>query len=126
MILISPVIFKIEPEISYSENKKIVEKLENELNVPTIYWFNSQRNRFLDDILLFSKLNESYIAKDIESTEESVQEILVNKDISKGIIIFINEDQDNNEIISVVKSATNLKTCEHLKKLNACDVYYFK
>ena len=28
--------------------------MQNELNLPTIYWFNSNNNRFLDDILLFS------------------------------------------------------------------------
>ena len=44
----------------YSDKKEIVHKLEEELNVPTIYMFNSENNRFLDDILLFSKINESY------------------------------------------------------------------
>ena len=41
-------------------------------------------------------------------------------------MIFINENQDNDNIINVIKSATNLKTCEYLKRLNACDVYYLK
>ena len=53
-ILIAPFVLKKEPEVMYSDKKEIVQKIENELNVPTIFVFNSQNNRFLDDILLFS------------------------------------------------------------------------
>ncbi|MCF0126784.1 MAG: hypothetical protein HUJ68_13720, partial [Clostridia bacterium] len=92
----------------------------------TLYLFNSKENRFLDDILLFSKLKQSYIAKDIKCTDENIKNILENKDISKGIIIFINEGQNNDELIETVKKATNLNESEYLKRLNACDVYYLK
>lgn len=123
-ILVSPMIYKIEPEVLYSNKKEIVQVLENELNLPTIYFFNSNNNRFLDDILLFSKLDESYIAKDIEVTKENINKILKEKNISDGIIIFINEGQDNENVINIVKEATNLENCKHLERLNACDVYY--
>ena len=101
-------------------------RLENELNVPTIYFFNSHNNRFLDDIYLFSKLENSYIAKNIKYTDENIQKILKGKNLSKGIIILINDGQDKNSIIKIVKEATNLKTCKHLQKLNASDIYYLK
>ncbi len=122
-ILISPIVCKIEPEVMYSDKKEIVHKLEEELNVPTIYIFNSENNRFLDDILLFSKINESYIAKDIEITEDNVKDILKGKDISNGVVVFINEGQNNDEIIDTIKKATGLEESEYLKRLNACDVY---
>ena len=124
IILLSPIVFKIEPEVLFSDKREIVQKLGNELNIPTIYLFNSQNNRFLDDILLFSIIDESYVAKDLEYTEENIQKILQQKDISKGIIIFLNEGQKNDDILEVVKRATNLNNCEYLKRLNACDVYY--
>lgn len=124
VILIMPFIFKIEPEVLYSDRKEIVQKIENELNVPTIYMFNSNNNRFLDDILLFSIIDESYIAKDIEYTQDNIQSILENKDISKGIVIFINEGQDNDLILETIHQAMNFKQCMWLKRLNACDVYY--
>ena len=108
----------------YSDKKEIVQELGNELNVPTIYLFNSQNNRFLDDILLFSILDESYIAKDLDCTEENIQEIFKDKDISKGIVVFINEGQENDELIDTIKQALNLTNSEYLKRLNACDVYY--
>ena len=122
-ILISPIVCKIEPEVMYSDKKEIVHKLEEELNVPTIYIFNSENNRFLDDILLFSKINESYIAKDIEITEDNVKDILKGKDMSNGVVVFINEGQNNDEIIDTIKKATELKESKYLKRLNACDIY---
>ena len=36
MILISPFIFDLEPELLYSDNKEIVQELSEELNLPTI------------------------------------------------------------------------------------------
>lgn len=126
VILKSPTIFKIEPEVMYSDKKEIVQKIENEWNLPTIFMFNSQNNRFLDDILLFSKLNESYIAKDIEPTEENIKKILEDKETSKGIIVFINEGQDNDQVIETIKKATNLEKSSYVKRLNACDVYHIE
>ena len=123
-ILIAPIIFKLEPEVAYSDKKEIVSKLGNELNVPTLYLFNSGHNRFLDDILLFSILDESYVAKDLECTQENIKEILKDKDISKGIVVFINEGQENDPKLEVILKATGLNKWDYLKRLNACDVYY--
>ena len=110
--------------MAYTDKKEIVSKLENELNVPTLYLFNSNNNRFLDDILLFSLLDESYIARDIECTEENIGDILDGKDISRGIVVFINEGQDNDSSLQTIINATSLQNCTWLKRLNACDVYY--
>ncbi len=124
--LITPIIYKIEPEIAYSNKKEIVTKLEGELNLPTIYCFNSNSNRFLDDILLFSILDESYIARDMEYTEKNIEMVFENKDISKGIIVFINEGQENDEILEKLREATGLESWTYLERLNACDLYYLK
>lgn len=126
IILIAPIVFKIEPEVSYTDKKEIVSKLGNELNVPTLYLFNSNNNRFLDDILLFSILDESYVAKDIDCTEENIKNILDSKDISNGIVVFINEGQENDALLQTIINATSLQNCTWLKRLNACDVYYLK
>ena len=126
LILVSPIIFRFEPESMYSDKKEIVTKLGNELNVPTVFFFNSSHNRFLDDILLFATVDNSYIAKDLEYTEQNIQKILDNKDVSNGIVVFINGGQENDSIIEIVKKAMNFSNCEYLKRLNACDVYYLK
>ncbi len=123
-VLISPLIFRIEPETLYSDKKEIVRKLGNELNVPTIFFFNSSNNRFLDDILLFSTVNESYIAKDMDVNENNIKNIFENKDTSNGIVVFINAGQNNDDIIENVKRSFDFNNSEYLKRLNACDVYY--
>ena len=43
--------------------------------------------------------------------------------MSKGVVVFINEGQNNDEIIDTIKKATGLEESEYLKRLNACDVY---
>ena len=132
LILIMPAILNtfvlkkevLEPEVEYSDKRQIVETLSNDLNVPTIYSFNSNNNRFLDDILLFAKINESYIAKDFGWTEENIKKIMEGKNLQNGIVVFINEGQENDEILIKLQQTLHLGKIEYLKRLNACDVYY--
>ena len=126
IILITPIIFKMEPEEEFLDKMDIVKKVQNELNVPTIYMFNSNENRFLDDILLFSKLDNSYIAKDVECTDENINKILNGKDLSNGILVFINGGQNNDEMMEKIKNATGLNEWKWIKGLNACNIYLVK
>ena len=48
---------------------------------------------------------------------------MLNKDISNGIIIFINDVQENENIVNTIKQALNLENTTYLKRLNMCDVY---
>jgi len=119
--------FKIEPEVMYSNKKDIMKKVKGELNgVPALYLFDSNNNRFLDDILLFANIEESYIAKDIECNEEKVKEIMENKDISNGVLIFINDWQDNEKILKIIQKSINLYNVTYLQRMNMCDIYYIK
>lgn len=117
---------KIEPEVLYSNKRYIVEKTKNELNVPTLYLFNSNNNRFLDDILLFSNIDESYIAKDMECTDENIKYIMKDKDLSNGMLVFINEGQENEKLLDTIQKSLELYDKTYLQRLNACDVYYIK
>lgn len=119
--------FKIEPEVMYSNKLNIVKMIKGELkDVPALYLFDSNNNRFLEDILLFTNIEESYIAKDIECNEENITEILANKDISNGVLIFINDWQDNEKLLNIVQKSINLYDVTYLKRLNECDIYYIK
>lgn len=124
MILISPIVFKMEPELLYSDRKEFVQKLSEEINLPTIYFFNTKNGVFIDDILIFSKIDNSYIAKDIEYNQNNINEIVKDQDISKGIIVFINEKEENNNIINQIKKYLNFTESEYLQRLNSCEVYY--
>ena len=124
MVLVAPIIFHLKPELLYDDRKEIVQSISEDLNLPTIYFFNSQSGGFLDDIYMFSILNNSYIAKDIEYTENNIQNIFKNIDISDGILVFVNKGQDNNLIIDTVKKSLNFTNCESLQELTSCKVYY--
>lgn len=124
IILIMPIPFDIEPEVEYSDKKEIVEFVKAHSDLPTIYLFNTDNNRFLDDIYLFSLLNNSYVAKNFDCTQNSISSILDNKNTSNGIIVFINEGYENDDQLDAICMSTNLNNVTHLKRLNACDVYY--
>ncbi len=126
IIIITPFVFKLQPELSYVDRREIVEKLGGELNLPTVYLFNSGKSRFLDDIVLFTLLDESYIAKDIDYTKENLENIFANHDISNGIIVFINEENENDEIVNKVAEYLGFENSELIKGLTSCDVYYLR
>lgn len=115
--------FKIEPEVLYSDKHEITEMIKTNADLPTLYLLNSNNNRFLDDILLFANIKESYIARDIKCNEENIRKIMLDKDTSKGVLIFINDGQNNEDIIETMKYALELENITYLKRLNACDVY---
>lgn len=117
--------FRIEPEVLYSNKHKITEMIEKEYkNLPTLYLFNSNNNRFLDDILLFAKINKSYIAKDIECNSQNIKQIMKDKDTSNGILVFINDGQEKDEKIDIIKETFGFEQTTYLQRLNACDLYY--
>lgn len=117
--------FRIEPEVLYSNKHKITEMIEKEYkNLPTLYLFNSNNNRFLDDILLFAKINKSYIAKDIECNFQNIKQIMKDKDTSHGILVFINDGQEKDEKIDIIKETFGFEQTTYLQRLNACDLYY--
>ena len=127
VLLISPFICKLEPELLYKDKKEIVEKLEAELNLPALYLFETNNSNFLEDMYLFTKLNNSYIAKDIDYTEENIKEILKQKDTSNGIILFVpKSEKEDVQILKTVEKSINSKEAVFLKELNSCKVYYIK
>lgn len=124
IILVAPIPLHLKPELLYNDRKEIVQHINGELNLPTMYVFNSQTGGFLDDIFIFSKINDSFIAKDMDCTSSTIQTIFENKDISKGILVFINDGQNNDTIIDTVKSSLHFTNCDHLQKLSCCQVYH--
>ncbi len=126
LLLLSPIVTGMDPEFVYVQRKNIAQAVEEKSDIPALYTFNSHENRFLDDILLFSKLENSYVAKDADINEEWVREVFEDRDISKGIFLFINEGNDNDSILQTVQSALGFEEIQYVDHLNACDVYLLK
>ncbi len=118
--------FKLEPEVLFSDKRNITEIIKDNSSLPALYFFDSNHNRFLDDILLFTYINESYIVKDFKYSEEKVKNITSQKDTSNGILIFINDGQNNDEILNIIKNTLNLNSTRYLERLNSSDVYLVK
>lgn len=127
IILISPFVLKLKPELLYKDKKEIVEKLEGKLNLPALYLFDTSSSNFLEDMTLFTKIDNSYIAKNIKCSEENIKEILKQKDTTNGIILFLpRSEEDNIQTLQIVEKAAGLEETIFLKELNSCKVYYVK
>lgn len=125
LILVMPLKTNAKVDNLYLQRKEIVSQVTEKYGkIPTIYLFNSSQNRFLDDIYMFTKINESYILEVKDASTEKVQEILQNKDISNGIVVWVNEGFEKKQYLEMIKNSNNFKNCEHIQRMNACDIYY--
>lgn len=125
LILIMPIITKANIGNLYIENKQIVKQVEEKYGkIPNIYLFNSNQNRFLDDIYMFTKIEESYILEIKDANTEKIKEIFKDKNIDKGIVVWVNEGFEKEPYLDIIKNINNFENCEHVKRMNACDIYY--
>lgn len=125
IMLIMPILTHARINNLYIEHKDIVASVENRYyKLPTIYLFNTNQNRFLDDIYLFTKIDESYILDIKYANKEKISEILKGKNITEGILVWVNEGFEKEPYLEMIKNINNFKNCEHLKRMNACDIYY--
>ena len=79
---------------------------------------------FLHDILLFTIIDETYIARDIKCTEDNIQEIFNGKDLSEGIFLLINDRQNDEKIIKTVQEALGFCNSQNLNRLWCSNIYY--
>ncbi len=123
LLTTAPKRLELEPEVVFKNRTRMVKMAEENRTLPALYLFNSNENRFLDDILLFSIFDESYVAKDLECTEENIQSIIRGKDCSKGFFVFINNGQENDALMEIITAATGRPGYSHVYFLNECHVY---
>ena len=127
LILVMPILTQAKINNLYLEHKNIVNEIKEKYSdLPTIYLFNTNQNRFLDDIYLFTKIEESYILDIEKANQENIDKILENKDLDSGILLWVNEGFEKENYIEMIKKNNNrnFENCKHLKRMNACDIYY--
>lgn len=61
--------------------------------------------------------------KDTEITEKSIAEVFNGVGISNGVTVYINEGQNDDEILERTARALGLENTELMFLLNACKVY---
>lgn len=125
-IIISPLLANMHLDFTYTKMNHLADRIEEKHDIPALYIFNENNIRFLDDIYIFTKLDESYIMKYSETTIKNIKDVLKNKDTSNGLIVVTNEGVDVDKIIKEIADAYNYKTVENMQNLNAGMVKYLK
>lgn len=89
-----------------------------------MYIINENNLRFLDDIYLFTEFEDSYIMRSSNASIENIENVMKDKDMSKGIVLVFNEGVDSDSIISQIKVRYNYSKDELMQNLNAGKVVY--
>ena len=128
---VMPVLTGVQPDTMYTERAEVVEWIQKHENVPALYLTQGKGDWvFLNDILLFRELDESYIVKDLQGREEEkqaqIQKILQRRNLSNGLIVVVNDDYDETQMIKMIENATGLQDVEHVARVVTSDVFYIK
>ncbi len=128
---VMPVLTGVQPDTMYTERAEVVEWIQKHENVPALYLTQGKGDWvFLNDILLFRELDESYIVKDLQGREEEkqaqIQKILQRRNLSNGLIVVVNDDYDEMQMIKMIENATGLQDVEHVARVVTSDVFYIK
>lgn len=130
MLLAAPVQLKLgwmRIELLYRDRQAVMSLVEKVPDAPLLYFITSENNRFLDNILPFAQVRESYLALDLlEPTAVEVREILQGKDLGSGLIVFVSGSQNQEQALAAVQAATGLTQVDWIQGINTCDVYYLQ
>ena len=115
LIIYSPLLTRTKLEYTYTKYNRIAKNIK-EKNLPIIYVFNTSKNRFLDDLYLFT-LVDSSIVLDYNNLQE---EVLKNQ--QEDFILICNEGVNEEKIKKILES----KEIIYIQKMNACNIYEVK
>lgn len=100
-------------EFCYSQYNNIAERVE-EKNLPIVYVFNANNNRFLDDIYLFTLSDKSVIINYDDVGTDKFKKLLEEE---KHFLLICNDGVEKE------KFNQNFETEEFMQRLNAADIY---
>ncbi len=115
LIIYSPLLTRTKLEYTYTKYNSIAKNIK-EKNLPIIYVFNTSKNRFLDDLYLFT-LVDSSIVLDYNNLQE---EVLKNQ--QEDFILICNQGVNEEKIKKILES----KEIIYIQKMNACNIYEVK
>ncbi len=129
--VVMPIAGQIEPDVAYRERAEVVARVKDLHDVPALYFTKGNGDWvFLNDILLFREIDESYIVKNLEGNEEQVakriREIVKGIDLSKGLLLVVNDDYDHIKVLKAVENTLDMLDVEHIARVVTSDVYYIK
>lgn len=123
-MLAIPIPLGIEPNVGYSRFKELTQYVEEKKDVPAIFLYNPANERILDDLTLFATIDESYVMHHQEYTKKNFDKVLAGKDLSKGLLVFANYGDGNEQYLKTLREATGLSEQDYIFRTNSADVYY--
>jgi len=111
-------------ELLYNDKTELMQELRQNSEVPTVYFISTENNRFLDNLLPFVTMKQSYLALDLRPTRVEVEQIVRGRDLSRGLYVWISDQYDHEEILGIVEQTTDLREVRHVRGVNTCDIYY--
>lgn len=131
LFIVMPVVTGVQPDTMYAERAEVMAWAEEMDGVPALYLTRGNGDWvFLNDILLFREFGNSYIVKDLQGRDEEkvveLRRILEGQDLSRGLIVVVNDDYDKTQMMQTVGEATGLFDVEHVARMATSDVFYMK
>lgn len=131
LFIVMPVVTGVQPDTMYSERAEVMAWAQEQAGVPALYFTKGEGDWvFLNDLPLFREFGDSYIVKDLQGRDEEkvaeLKRILKGRDLSKGLIVVVNDDYDKIQMMQTVEGATGLTDVEHVARMVTSDVYYIK
>ena len=124
IVIISPIVTKTKLDFTFTKMNHLAERIAEKSDLPAMYIINENNLRFLDDIYLFTEFEDSYIMRSSNASIENIENVMKDKDMSKGIVLVFNEGVDSDSIISQIKAKYNYSKDELMQNLNAGKVVY--
>lgn len=127
MLVLSPVqitLGMMRIELLYRDKEALMQELMENAETPALYMITTENNRFLDNILPFATLEESYLALDVKPDEGLIEEIMEGKDLSMGLYLFVSDKMDDEAVLKAVTEATGLREVRWVRGVNTCEIYY--
>ena len=124
IILVLPTCVGLKAQHLYEDYTPVLEYVEENKNIPVLYAFDTSDDQLIDTLYLLTKFESSYITRDWDINTSNMSNVFARKDISRGVIVMINANQDDEYILNTIKSTLGLKEFEYVMDFKGADIYY--
>ncbi len=111
----SPISTHYQFEFAYEQYSDITKQVE-EKKLPIVYYFNTNNNRFLDDLYLFTLADKSIVL----NANNGLEKLINISNEEKNFILICNEGVNEDELKSTISGYYF-----YLQRMNSCNVYEF-
>lgn len=125
-MIVLPFAMDMEPKTMYSHRANTVNYIEANKDLPTVYIYTTKTDNIMDDLYLLTKLEHSYITRDWEINSENMTNVFRTRDISRGVLVIINDGQEDEaaSILTTIMQTLKLSEIHAVERLDRANIYY--